>query len=50
MHEYIIYALTLLYEIKLCVIIMINYTKIFFSIIRVFNYAIQIKFDIIHKT
>ena len=49
MNEYIIYALILLYEIKLCVIIMINYT-IFFSIIRVFNYAIQIKFDIIHKT
>ena len=26
MHEFIIYALILLYEIKLCVIIMINYT------------------------
>ena len=39
MHECIFYALILLYEIKLCVIIMINYA-IFYSIIEWFNYAI----------
>ena len=41
MFEYIVYALILLHEIKLCLIIMINYTFFIAYIIGWFNYAIQ---------
>ena len=41
MHKYIVYALILLHEIKLCVIIMTNYTIFIAYLLGWFNYAIQ---------